>query len=80
MGAKSGTTVTSMIIAMDALNKEAWFLSIFTPTMLTPIALFIGMLLVIVSKNSRKNIVGEIFLGFGILFTGMKGMESALAS
>lgn len=80
MGANIGTTVTSMIIAMDALNKEAWYLSIFTPTMLTPIALFIGMLLVIVSKNSRKNIVGEIFLGFGILFTGMKGMESALAS
>lgn len=79
MGANIGTTVTAQIIRlMDVESSGNSFLTIFKPDTLAPIALIIGIILVMfVKKDSLKN-VGTIAMGFGILFTGMMAMTDAV--
>lgn len=79
MGANIGTTVTAQIIRlMDIDSSGASFLNFFKPDTLAPIALIVGIILVMfVKKESSKN-VGTIALGFGILFIGLMSMTDAV--
>ena len=78
MGANIGTTVTSQILRMTDLQGDNLFLQIVKPTTLAPLAAFIGILIFMTAKRSSMKNVGSIFLGFGILFTGMFNMEAAV--
>lgn len=72
MGANIGTTITSWLVA-----SIEWA-TLFKPSTIAPIALGIGVVLILFSnKNSRKNI-GEILVGFGILFIGIDTMTNGL--
>lgn len=66
MGANIGTTVTGLLIAIK-LND------------LAPIAIFIGVVLMVFIKKTSYKHVGQIIAGFGILFMGMTNMGDALA-
>lgn len=79
LGANIGTTVTAQIIRlMDIESSSGSILSFFKPDTLAPVALILGIILVMfVKKESSKN-VGMIALGFGILFTGLMSMTSAV--
>ncbi len=63
MGANVGTTVTSLIIAINLLG-------------LAPIIIFIGAILLSFKSNFLKS-VGSVLTGFGILFLGMNMMSKA---
>ena len=65
MGANIGTTVTAQLVSF---KLEA----------LAPLALGIGIILYLFSKNQRTKDVASILLGFGILFTGMEFMKDAV--
>lgn len=65
MGANIGTTVSSQIIALD-VGKYS------------PIALIIGLALLIISHNPKINRTGKILLYFGMLFFGLYTMENAV--
>lgn len=65
MGANIGTTVSSQIIAMD-VGKYS------------PMALAIGLMMIMLSKSERVNSVGKVFLFFGMLFFGLYTMERAV--
>ena len=79
LGANIGTTVTAQIIRlMDIESSSGSILAFFKPDTLAPIALIIGIILVMfVKKESSKN-VGMIALGFGILFMGLLSMTDAV--
>lgn len=79
LGANIGTTVTAQIIRlMDIDSSGGSILAFFKPDTLAPIALIIGIILVMfIKKNASKN-VGLIALGFGILFTGLMSMTAAV--
>lgn len=79
LGANIGTTVTAQIIRlMDIESSSGSILTFFKPDTLAPIALIIGIILVMfVKKESSKN-VGMIALGFGILFMGLLSMTDAV--
>ncbi len=65
MGANIGTTMTAQIIAFKFNN-------------VVPYAIIIGALLVLfASKKSHKQL-GELVIGFGILFMGMNMMSDAM--
>lgn len=66
MGANVGTTVTAQIIALDL-------------TAYVPIALVVGVLLMFASKKKKIKSLGEVFVGFGLLFLGMDMMGNGLA-
>lgn len=79
MGANIGTTVTAQIIRlMDIESSGPSLLTFFKPDTLAPIALIIGIVLfMFIKKDTSKN-VGMIALGFGVLFTGLMSMTSAV--
>lgn len=66
LGANIGTTVTSLLIAVNFSS-------------FTPLLIFSGVLLVILSKNKKIRHSGEILLGFGLLFLGLNTMGSAFS-
>lgn len=79
MGANIGTTVTAQIIRlMDIESGSGSILAFFKPDFLAPVALIIGIILIMfIKKESLKNI-GMIAMGFGILFIGLISMTDAV--
>lgn len=79
LGANIGTTVTAQIIRlMDIESSSGSILSLFKPDFLAPLALVIGIILVMFIKKGASKNVGMIALGFGILFTGLITMTDAV--
>lgn len=79
LGANIGTTVTAQIIRlMDIDSSGGSILSFFKPDTLAPIALILGIILVMFIKKEASKNVGTIALGFGILFTGLMSMTAAV--
>ena len=79
MGANIGTTVTAQIIRlMDIESGSGSILSFFKPDFLAPVALILGIILIMfIKKESLKN-AGMIAMGFGILFIGLISMTDAV--
>ena len=79
MGANIGTTVTAQIIRlMDIESGSGSILAFFKPDFLAPVALILGIILIMfIKKESLKNI-GLIAMGFGILFIGLISMTDAV--
>ena len=79
MGANIGTTITAQIIRlMDIDSTGSLVLEFFKPSTLTPIALIIGVILIMFVKSNRSATSGEIFVGFGVLFSGLINMTAAV--
>jgi len=66
MGANIGTTITAQLVSIKL-------------TALAPIAIALGTSIKLFSKQSKKIVIGEIILGFGILFLGMDLMKDAMS-
>ena len=73
MGANIGTTITSQILRLTNIDGGSW-LSLFTPEVLAPIFLLIGIFIMGTAKDKKKTNVGEMIAGVGLLFTGMISM------
>lgn len=65
MGANIGTTVTSFLIGLKI-------------SYLAPIAIFFGVFMMMVFKKKMVQQTGAVIIGFGLLFTGMDTMSSAM--
>lgn len=65
-GANIGTTITSQLVSLN-LSDAA------------PVFLLIGALMVLFVKNKGTEKVGEVILGFGVLFMGLNIMADAMA-
>ena len=80
IGANVGTTVTGQIIRLldlDSSGGTSW-LQIFKPSSLAPIALIIGIVLLMTNRFKNSKTIGSVAIGFGILFTGLLNMTSAV--
>ncbi|SCN24140.1 Phosphate uptake regulator [Clostridium sp. N3C] len=65
MGANIGTTITAQMVSLNL-------------TSVAPIFIGIGTALVIFSKGKKNREIGNIVLGFGVLFLGMDIMGAAM--
>lgn len=65
MGANIGTTMTAQLIAFKFND-------------IVPIALIIGAIFVLFGKKKNHRQLGELILGFGLLFMGMNNMSNAM--
>lgn len=81
IGANVGTTVTGQIIRLLDINSSgtSW-LQFFKPSTLAPLAMIIGIIFIIGLKFKNSDNIGNIAMGFGILFTGLMGMTGAVES
>ena len=81
IGANVGTTVTGQIIRLIGLDDSSpTILQIFKPSTLAPIALIIGIVLIMGFNFKRAKTIGGIAIGFGILFSGLLTMTNAVDS
>ncbi|MBQ6074608.1 MAG: Na/Pi cotransporter family protein [Lachnospiraceae bacterium] len=81
IGANVGTTVTGQIIRLlDVDASGSSFLRFFQPSTLAPIALIIGMVLIMGNFLKNSHSIGRIAVGFGILFSGLLNMTGAVTS
>lgn len=66
MGANIGTTVTSQLIS-------------FNLSALAPLIVMAGVIMVMFCRKTKIQRMGEVLLGFGILFMGMTTMSSSMS-
>lgn len=79
MGANIGTTVTAQIIRLSSIDAgDNIFLMLFDTDTLAPIALIVGIILLMFIKTSKSKSVGDIFVGFGVLFIGLNLMTDGV--
>ncbi len=79
LGANIGTTVTAQIIRlMDVEASGNSILNLFKTDTLAPIALIIGIIMIMFVKKEASKNIGMIALGFGVLFSGLNAMTSAV--
>lgn len=73
MGANIGTTITGWIVSM---GEWASFLK---PSTLAPVAIAIGVVVMMVGKRRATKDVASIVVGFGLLFVGIDNMSNAMS-
>ena len=81
MGANIGTTVTAQILRLGDLDSNQnvnIFMKFLKPTTLAPLVAIVGIIFFMVSKRTKYKDIGQMLIGFGILFTGMQAMEAAV--
>lgn len=79
MGANIGTTVTAQIIRLGSIDAgDNWLLWLFDTDTLAPIALLIGIVLLMFIKKKSAKPIADICLGFGILFVGLSLMTDGV--
>ncbi len=66
-GSNIGTTVTALLVSFK-LERVA------------PVILLLGVLMVMFSKEQKVKKVGEVIVGFGILFMGLSTMSGAMSA
>ena len=79
IGANVGTTVTGQIIRLLDLDASGGsILRFFQPSTLAPIALILGIVLIMGNFIKNAKSIGNIAIGFGVLFSGLLNMTSAV--
>ena len=79
MGANIGTTVTAQLIRLGSIESDGSFLLwLFDTDTLAPIALVIGIILIMFIKKKNSKSIGDICIGFGILFVGLNLMTDGV--
>lgn len=67
IGANIGTCITSLMVGLD-IEQFAYYI------------VFVGVLVMLLSKKKRGLYIGKIILGFGLLFVGLQIMGDQLVS
>lgn len=65
-GANIGTTITSILIALDVSG-------------IAPFCIAVGAVMMLYSKKKRNRHIGQVILGFGFLFQGLHTMSGAMS-
>ena len=79
MGANIGTTVTAQIIRLGSIESDGSFLLwLFDTDTLAPIALIAGIILLMFIKGKNSKTIGDICIGFGVLFVGLNLMTDGV--
>ena len=73
MGANIGTTMTAWIVSM---GEWAAFLK---PSTLAPLAIALGVVVMMIGKRRATKNVASIVVGFGLLFVGIDNMSAAMS-
>ena len=79
MGANIGTTVTGQLIRMADISGDSLWLTLIQPKTFAPVVAFIGCIFYVFLRSAKRKNIGQIMLGFGILFTGMSLMDSGVS-
>ena len=79
MGSNVGTTVTSWLLSLTALEGDSFIVQFFKPSTLAPLLGTVGIVLYMFTKKEKNKGIGAILLGFMALMTGMDLMSDSMA-
>lgn len=79
MGANIGTTVTVWLLSLAGLEGGAWYITMFKPSVFSPVLALIGIILYM-GKNQKKRDIGYLLVAFAILMTGMQMMSGSVTA
>ena len=79
MGSNVGTTVTAWIMSLVGISSDNTVVRMFKPESFSPVMAFIGIILIMVAKTTKKKDVGNILIGFAILMYGMMLMSGSVS-
>lgn len=79
MGANIGTTITAHILSLMDIQSDNFIMNLLKPTSWAPLVSIIGIILYMAGKKASQKDLGQILLGFGILFFGMFQMSDTVA-
>ena len=81
LGANVGTAITAQIIRLMDVNASSdSILYFFKSDNLAPMALIIGIVLIMFVKGTKYKTIGTICIGFGVLFSGLMNMSAAVST
>ena len=81
LGANVGTAITAQIIRLMDLNAgSSSILYFFKSDNLAPLALTLGIILIMFVRRQNAKTAGTICMGFGILFVGLMNMSAAVST
>lgn len=72
MGANIGTTITAWLVSLSEFG------SFLNPEFYAPLLLGIGAFVILFAKSDKKKQIGEILIGFAVLFIGLSFMSDAI--
>lgn len=78
MGSNVGTTLTAWIISLSGIKESGPILTLISPKTFTPLLSFAGICLIFISRHPKRQMLGQIFVGFSILMYGMELMSGAI--
>lgn len=78
MGSNIGTTITAWILSLSGIQSTNTILRLFKPESFTPVLALIGVLMIFIAKSNKNKNIGNAFLGFSILMTGMIFMGTSM--
>lgn len=67
MGSNIGTTLTAWILSLAGIESDTVWLRLLKPESFSPVVAFIGIILIMVSKDNRRRSAGSIMVGFAVL-------------
>lgn len=79
MGANIGTTVTAWLLSLTGIESENPFIQLLNAKNLAYIVSIVGIVMFMLSKESRKKDIGSIFIGFSLVIIGMELMSDSVA-
>ena len=78
MGSNIVTTMTAWILTLAGVESDNFWISLLNPENFSLIFAFIGVVMIMVCKDTKKKDIGNILAGFAVLMYGMKLMSNAV--
>lgn len=78
MGANIGTTATSWLLSLTAVDGDSVFMQLLKPMSFSPILAAVAIVFMMFMKSEKKYNIGMILIGFAVLMYGMDIMSSAV--
>lgn len=78
MGSNIGTTITAWIMSLIGVSSDNFFLRLLRPESFSPLLAFIGIAMIMLSKQAKRKEIGNALVGFAVLMFGMTLMSNSV--
>ncbi len=78
MGSNIGTTLTAWITSLAGIESDNIWMSLLKPANFSLVFAFVGIIMIMLSKQQKRKDIGAILIGFAVLMAGMGLMGDAM--
>ena len=78
MGSNIGTTLTAWILSLAGIDSDIVWINLLKPANFAPIFALIGIIMIMASKQQKRQSLGNVLVGFAVLMSGMTFMSDSM--